>query len=218
MQSSARLAPSRRASVVLLLVGAAAACGGAEASDLFNGTSTSGTDGGADPDSASADSAAADSGAGTDSGGGNDTGTPQEDTGAPDTGRPKDDPGISCGQGASGEINCNPTTQYCCGSASGGSGVNFECRNAVATCGGVKIMCDDTADCPGVSPYCCGTFVQNTGYTKIACSTNAACGTPSGNTSYVRFCDPGAKPDECAANGETCSGQSGSLPGYTYCK
>jgi hypothetical protein len=216
MRSSARLDPR---SILLLVLGAAVACGGAEATDLFSGSSTSGTDAGADPDSATADDAGgADSGGGTQDSGGKDSGQPQDDAGVADTGRPKDDPGISCGQGASGEINCSPTTQYCCGSASGGSGVNFECKATLATCGGVKIMCDDTADCPGVSPYCCGTFVQNTGYTKIACSANPACGTPGGNTSYVRFCDPGAKTDECVGNGETCSGQSGSLPGYTYCK
>ncbi len=215
MQSSARFAPR---SVVVLLLGAAVACGGAEASDLFSGTTTPGDDGGAVPDSAADDAASTDAGGGTDSGNRKDTGTPQEDAGVPDTGGPKEDPGISCGQGAAGEINCNPTTQYCCGSASGASGVNFDCKNALATCSGVKIMCDDRADCPAVNPYCCGTFVQNTGYTKIACSMNAACGTTTASTSYVRFCDPTAKTDECAVEGKTCNGQSGSLPGYTYCK
>jgi hypothetical protein len=69
-----------------------------------------------------------------------------------------------------------------------------------------------------MNQYCCGTFVQNSGYTKIACTTNPACGVPSSNTTYVRFCDPAAVPDECAVDGKTCSSQSGSLPGYTYCK
>jgi hypothetical protein len=220
---SARLAPrSAIRSLLLVMLAAAVACGGAEASDLFGGSGASTSDGGAN----NTDGASTDDGATANDGGGGgkdgavdkDTGRPQDqDSSVPDTGKPNADPGISCGQNASGEINCNPATQYCCGTASGGSAVNLECKATVSLCSGVKIGCDDSADCP-TSQYCCGTFVQNSGYTKIACSTNPACGTPSGGTTYVRFCDPDAVPSECANDGKTCTGQSGSFPGYTYCK
>jgi hypothetical protein len=224
MRRTARLAPHSFAFLLLGVgVGAMVACGGAEATDLFDGPGSSDTDaGGAGGDAASADDSAS-GGGHKDGGGGKDAGEAQEDASAGDSGRPDVgtvDPSIYCGEGPAGAISCG-AAQYCCatpGNSGGGGGVVYDCKaNTVSACSGLKISCDDSTDCPA-SQYCCGTFEQGSGYTKLGCSPNAACGTPTGGTSFLRFCDPTASPDECAAAGKKCGAQSSSLPGYTYCQ
>jgi hypothetical protein len=207
---------------------AVAACGGAEVTDLFGGSATPSTDdaGPGDLDSATTDDGAPADPDGSvtrqDSGGKSDGGNPQGDAFVPvDAGKSDAllglDPGISCGSGTVGEINCATTLQYCCATPNGAS-VNFDCKlSTVSACAGLRIVCDDSADCPG-NQFCCGTYEQNVGYTKVDCRGNAACGATTATTSFVRFCDPKASPDECAGVGKTCSQQSTTLPGYYYCK
>ena len=217
---------------ILLLVASAlaavAACGGAEVTDLFGGPGAgdAGT-GPGDLDSASSDDGAppgSDGSVTREDGGVRDGGTTQGDAFvALDSAGKSDalvklDPGISCGGSAAGETNCATALQYCCATPNGGSSVTFECKaNTVSACAGLKIVCDDSADCPG-NQFCCGTYEQNMGYTKVDCRGSAACGTTTATTSFVRFCDPTAATDECIGVGKTCGQQSGSLPGYYYCK
>lgn len=203
---------TRRAPWVLWLsIAVAAGCGGAVSQDAFD-TAHAGDalDGGGSESGASGDDAGTsgkDAGGdpAKDGGGGaNDAGT-RPDTGGPPTG----DPGISCGQGT----NCMAGTQACCATDLG-KNTQFTCQGANESCGGLKLPCDDQADCQ--TGVCCGTFDKNAGYTSVACKV--ACVGAIGNVSYVHFCDPKAPQDECANLGRACTGSSATLPGYHFCE
>jgi hypothetical protein len=93
--------------------------------------------------------------------------------------------------------------------------MKLECENAgfVSCVGKTTIACDDRTDCPA-GQVCCGTLEDNSGYTSVSCATT--CNSIPGLRA-VRFCDPSAALDECAALGKYC-GPSQSLPGFNVCR
>ena len=94
-----------------------------------------------------------------------------------------------------------------------GGNPSFKCETpGIASCLGVAIPCDDKADCDKGN-VCCGTTGNNGRYTQVQCQ--ASC---DPNNNEYEFCDPNAQPDECAANGQTCSLASGVLTGYYRCQ
>jgi hypothetical protein len=196
-----------------LLLGWASACGGATESNLFTSM------GGESPDSGPA----TDSGSGfsqdssrTDS---SDLDTSIADTALPppvDTGPPP--PAIPCGNAPPcplGEQVCCVTLDpnmitpptYACVSAS----------SSTACSGGVPVGCYGNGECTN-KEICCGTevltSVQPT-YEHVRCQTS--CSESTASIQDVHFCDPMAVPDECAANGMTCT-QSMVLIGYYVCR
>lgn len=207
--------------VVWLTLAIAAGCGGAASQDVFGGSGSGSSDGGgaSDDGASSGDdgSTAADGGGGggTDGGGGGGKdggggGGKDGGGGGQDSGPGTGDPGITCGQ----STYCNEGTQYCCATAVGAGTTQYACKdNTVSACAGLRLPCDDKADCQG--NICCGTFDKNLGYTAVECK--ATCGPGTANTSYVHFCDPNAPTDECQSIGRSCSGTSNALPGYHFC-
>jgi hypothetical protein len=125
--------------------------------------------------------------------------------------------GIWCGEDNNGgDVYCSAGTA-CCASKYGQGGPGLSCStNPFLACpnGGLAIRCDDQTDCPG-GQVCCGMFSEQTGYQSIQCSTS--CNSVGNTIRAVRFCDPKAAVDECAAIGKKC-GLSQGLPGYGICK
>ncbi|MBX3217682.1 MAG: hypothetical protein KF850_36960 [Labilithrix sp.] len=210
---------------------ALAACSGAESSDLFAppdssqlGTDPSGSNGdssgdppapsssgGGDTGSSGSSGTSGSSGSsGTSSGGSSSGGTKDAGLDAPP---PPPSGKVYCGITTPG-TSCQAGTEVCCGSWSGGK-LSFACEaTGLLSCvGGRSIECDDQTDCPA-GQICCGSLSNNSGYTSVTC--RSSCNDMPGFRA-VRFCDPKAAVDECAASGRTC-GASQSLPGYSVCR
>lgn len=201
------------------------ACGGAHDSDLFGSpsgssgggaaddsgvTTNGGVDGGGSNDASSGNDAAAHK----DAGGGVDAG-PQPDAGKPDSGPISNDPGIFCGKDPQGtDVFCVLGQQSCCApSVPPGDVPPYKCIAQGSQCGGTRIACDDTADCPG--KICCGAFDNNTQtYTEVSCRSSCSGQGPNGTT-LIRICDPALMPSDCP-QGTICQ-ESGILPGFYYC-
>ena len=184
-------------------------CGGAAETGLFGsgdgtfgdaGTSTdSGRDGGVTGD---AGVTFRDGGNRKDSGPGFDAGSTFDTT-------------IPCGTSMGIDVTCNVGSQFCCAMGVGnGSPPSYMCESPApgACAGGIRLPCNDTADCHG--EICCGTFDSVVGHTDVSCKTTC---TPTATTSPVRFCDDTAPTDECVAIGLNCHA-SQALPGYAFCK
>lgn len=152
----------------------AAACGGAEDSDLFSGSSQDGGGGGA---SGSDSGPSADSGPVTTSDSGVETDSSTADDGGGGALLP-----IECGP-----ITCQPGLACCINDTNGGT--NFNC-GSVAECqgrGGAVIECDDTAYCTakeGAGFVCCGQ-VGTTRVERATCVRSSACT----GTQRVQLCD-----------------------------
>lgn len=202
---------------------AANACGGSSQTELFGpeGASTSATEpapstsGGSTPPSssggASSSSSSSSSGGSSSSSGGSSSGG----SSSGDAGPPKwKSPGIFCGTNDAGDVYCPTATDLCCAHPRR-DGDQFQCvaSGATSCATGVSIHCDDRTDCPS-GQVCCATFDPNFGYRSVQCQTQCTTNIP--NTTSVRFCDPNAPVDECAAIGRTCT-PSGSLDGFSYC-
>jgi hypothetical protein len=207
------------------------ACGGATQSDLFSSgggsaNDANGTDGGASSgDSGSitqhdaGGSGESDATTANDSGTSNDGGVIVVDAGH-DSGIVIDagpvDPGIFCGKDQGQTVYCKVGVQTCCATNQGQGTTQLKCGlpNQCNSGSAASITCDDTTDCPG--QVCCGVF-DGQRYTKVACTTAAACdGTgPNGETLY-RICDPFLNPSDCP-QGTTCQA-SAVLTGYYLCR
>ena len=109
------------------------------------------------------------------------------------------DPGVSCGAHA-----CAVGSEICCATNALVSSPSYSCRTSASQCGGTPIACDDAADCGGL--VCCGRFDPEHGYRSISCM--ASCSGTLDGEQLVRFCDPNAHPDECAAQGGSCRASS----------
>ena len=226
-----------------LLLGCAApllaflACSGASGSELFsppesselgtdpgssNGEGSSGTasSSGTSGSSGLSSTGGPSSSSGSTSSGGSSSGSSGSSSGeTKDAGKdsaPPPAPGASiyCGQTVPG-TTCNAGSQICCGRWNGSNKPKFACEptGLVACAGGTDIACDDRTDCPA-GQVCCGTLPDGSGYTSVGCKTT--CNNFPG-VRAVRFCDPKAAVDECAAIGQFC-GPSQSLPGYNVCR
>jgi hypothetical protein len=112
-------------------------------------------------------------------------------------------------------VYCPTAANVCCGRQRQG-GDEFQCvaSGGTSCIGGITIRCDDRTDCPS-GLICCAIFDSNFGYRSTQCQTQCTTNIP--NTTAVRFCDPKAPVDECAADGKKCTA-SGSLDGFSYCK
>lgn len=210
-------------------VALAVACGGASDSELFaspgssefgtlpsgddpSGTSSGSTSGGGSSGLSGSGSSTSSSGGST-SGGSSGT---NADAGASDAGPAKT--GIWCGKDNDGDnVYCASGT-VCCSKQYGPGGPSKTCSGAGPFAGcpnnGIPIGCDDKSDCPS-GQVCCGTFEENSGYHSVQCMPT--CTAVGNNFRAVRFCDPNAAVDECAAIGRKC-GWSQSLVGYGICK
>ena len=218
------LAPS---SLLLAIV----ACSGASSTELFgppgstqlgaepgtsNGDGSSGTVPGSSgssgdlPPSASSSGTSGSSSSGSTSGGTSSGGPKDAGT---DAASPKAAT-IYCG-GGPGAKKCTAGAEVCCGSWFGRGSPTYECEPAglIACAVGTSIACDDKTDCPN-GQVCCGTLEENSGYTSVECRNKC---NNFGGLRAVRFCDPNAANDECAAIGMYC-GPSQSLPGYYVCR
>ena len=112
-----------------------------------------------------------------------------------------------------GAPSCTAGSEICCGSwKSGKFGYSCEPTGLLACAGGTTIACDDSSDCPS-GQVCCGTLSSGSRYTSVQCKTT--CNNTPG-VRAVRFCNPKAAVDECAALGKSCTA-SQSLPGYHVC-
>lgn len=131
-----------------------------------------------------------------------------EDAGSNAPPPPSGDDGISCGASP-----CTAGSELCCLSRKNGGKVDYRCEaNALFACGsGTAIACDDDSDCPS-GQVCCGALLTNR-YASVECK--AACN-DSFSSRAVRFCDPNAATDVCAALGASCLA-SQTLPGYYVC-
>jgi hypothetical protein len=205
------------------LLVAVVACSGASSTELFGpaGSSQFGTEPGPTENPSGAGSSSPnlpapshpDPGSGGSSSGSTSSGGP-EDAGK-DASPPTNNATIFCGKTNTTTTTCNAKTEVCCGSWNGGwGGPNFECEPAgvMACAGGTKIACDESSDCP-TGQICCGSL-DNSGYTDVAC--RPTCNSTPGIRA-VRFCNPDATTDECAAVGQYC-GNSQSLPGFHVCR
>jgi hypothetical protein len=224
--------------LVAFAIAQVGACGGSSQADLFagagGGSSPDGTNGGSGTGSGTGDDS---TGTGTGTGGtGGDAGATSGDAGGAkhdasvgDAGgadgnvtdaTTNGDPGIFCGTSdvTGDDVYCTVPGQYCCATGAVGSTV-FECKsNAVSACAGLRLPCDDRADCSGTGQVCCGVFDQSQGYTQVSCRSSQNCvGSAGGGQQYVRFCDPSAATDECQILGATCQ-PSQSLDGFYVCK
>ncbi|MEA2752193.1 MAG: hypothetical protein QOI41_6336 [Myxococcales bacterium] len=174
------------------LAGALGGCGSTEATvDGSNadggeaGTGTSGGTSGATSGGTSGSTSGGTADGGTDGssttdGGGNDGGGTEGGLGStPDK--------VACGGGPA----CTAPTDVCCVKNTGDAG----CQPAADQCqNGVKLHCDEKADCTGTD-VCCGGFVGGAGATECksncsgnqvqVCKTNAEC---TGGTCYVNTC------------------------------
>jgi hypothetical protein len=110
---------------------------------------------------------------------------------------------VSCGAPTGGPA-CDLATSVCCAAGNPGSHT-YSCGSKNG-CSGTIIECANAADCPG--QHCCGTLSGSL-FTTLACK--ATCAPPE-----VRFCDPSAPVDDCAALGQKCI-SSGNLNGYSIC-
>ncbi|MDF2691966.1 MAG: hypothetical protein K0S65_349 [Labilithrix sp.] len=207
------------------------ACTGASSTELFApaGSSQFGTDpGGAsssgEPTTPGSSDLPDPSGDGTSSSSGGSSGTSSSSSsggsssgGPKDSGPPPTTPAatIFCGSNDGTTTSCNAGTEVCCGSTIGWGEPSFECEPAgfVACAGAMKIACDDRTDCP-TGQVCCGTLEDNSGYTSVECKKTC---TSVPGLRAVRFCDPDATVDECAALGQQCE-NSQSLPGFHVCR
>ena len=216
------------ASSSLLLV--MVACSGASSTELFGpadtsqlgtepaGSSGDGSSGAAssggssgEPSSSSGSSGTSSSSSSSSSGGSSSGNVDDAGVDAPPP--PKDEGTIRCGVGPNA-TSCTAGTQICCGQWAGRGNLKYSCEPAglLACVAGTTIACDDMTDCPS-GQVCCGTQ-DNSRYTKVECKTKC---TSFPGTRAVRFCDPDAAVDECAADGAYC-GPSQTLPGYFVCR
>lgn len=221
-----------------LLVGSAAAllvvvaCSGAEnTGDLFAPSDSSNL--GANP-SAPEQSSSSSSGSTSSSGSSGTVGDDDDDngssgssgssgtSGSTSSGGPKDAGPDAPPPATGGSVYCRATpsatsctagSEICCGSWKSDGKFSYSCEpNGFLACaGGTTIACDDSSDCPS-GQVCCGTLSNNR-YTSVECK--ATCNNSIGGRA-VRFCNPKAAVDECAALGKTCTA-SQSLPGYNVC-
>jgi hypothetical protein len=222
---SSRLLFSIASSAAALAL-AAIACGGSSQTELFGpeGASTSATEpprssgnaasGGATPPSSSGGSSSSSGGSSSSSSsssGGSSGGSSSGDAGPPQW----KSPGILCGANEAGDVYCPTTTDLCC-AHNHRDGDEFQCvaGGATSCATGISIRCDDRTDCPS-GQVCCATFDPNFGYRSVQCQTQCTTNIP--NATSVRFCDPNAPVDECAAIGKDCT-PSGSLDGFSYCR
>jgi len=208
----------------LVVMGFAAACGGAREMDLF-APATAQRDGGDEGDAAADRDATRDdedgggqdgaADAGPDTDGPRDAGT---DRSSPRDGgedaRPLEDD-IQCSRGDAGGQSCAPGTHTCCITGAG-SNRTFTCRSVLvpAICSGVDLACDDRADCAEQrrpNDVCCGTLSGGTTPTV----TSAACATTCTGTTKVILCDP-REANPCPT-GATCRLSATSLPDYFLC-
>ncbi len=98
-------------------------------------------------------------------------------------------PGVGCSTDNS--VYCAIGTEDCC------SG-NMQCQPLANSCSGVKIICDDTADCaatPGT--ICCASMNSQHHLTNVQCIAASSC---TGGSNLI-LCDPNA-PTPCASG--TC--------------
>jgi hypothetical protein len=110
--------------------------------------------------------------------------------------------GASCTPGTvpCGSSSCSTATDYCCAASDGGGTCN---PNDAGTCAsGVKVACNEAADCPSGSVCCqldaygphsamCETSCP-TGYFQV-CRTDSECGTSAStdtHTCIVQLCPP----------------------------
>ena len=194
----------RMRAVALVSVGLAASitggCGGATDTGLFGG-------GMGDGDAAQE---GGQSEAGQSDAGRRDAG--QRDAGGSDSSRRTADPGIFCGTNGGRDVNCEVGVASCCATL-GPTSTSYECLPRGSPCAGLDLGCNDTADCGG--DICCARFDSTLGYTSVTCQTSCNSTT---RAEMLRFCDPTAATDECAASGRVCTGTSLSLPGYFFCR
>ncbi len=214
-----------------------AACGGANESELFaapgssefgtvpsggdpsgsNGSTSGGGSSGL-PGSSSSSSSSSSGGGSTSSSGGSSSGGSSgttTDAGSPDAGPLTT--GIWCGEDNDGDdVFCATGTACCVKKYGGGPSHTCSAGGAFGGCsnGGLPVRCDDQTDCPN-GQVCCGTFSEATGYQSVQCATT--CNSIGNTIRAVRFCDPKAANDECAAIGKQCDWSQG-LPGYGICK
>jgi len=190
------------ASAILVL--GIVACSGASHTELLDGP-TPGEP--SDPSS--------NAGGGTTNGGVTDAGQP--DAAPTDAGRA--DPGILCSADRNNTAEyCNRQTQACCvGNLVTASAWSCMDKAALLFCTGTKVACDSPNDC-GQGEVCCGIFNDRSGaYASVECRARGQCAdNPPADSTYVLFCDPRAKHDECASTGSTCQA-SNSLHGYFVC-
>jgi len=129
----------------------------------------------------------------------------------PDAPPPANGGTIYCGA-TGGTASCTAGSEICCGSwKSGKFAYSCEQNGFLACAGGTTIACDDSSDCAS-GQVCCGTLSNNR-YTSVECK--ATCNNSIGGRA-VRFCNPKAAVDECAALGKSCKA-SQTLPGYHVC-
>jgi len=112
---------------------------------------------------------------------------------------------------------CQRAKEYCCITTLVTTPVRACLTRDLSLCAGLKAGCDSANDC-GEGEVCCGTFENaTTRYTSLECAARDRCvGDGPPGTSYVVFCDPNAKEDECASTGDTCIA-SASIKGYFVC-
>ena len=179
-------------------------------SSSSGGTSSSGSSGTVGGDDDDDDNGSTSSASSSGTSGSTSSGGPKD--AGPDAPPPANGGSIYCGA-KTGSTSCTAGSQICCGSwkSDGKFSYGCEANGFLACAGGTTIACDDSSDCPS-GQVCCGALSNNR-YTSVECK--ATC-TNSIGSRAVRFCDPKAAVDECAAIGKTCTA-SQSLPGYHVC-
>jgi len=218
--------------MVFLIVGSTA-CGGADASGLFDGPPSSefdasvappSHDGGAPRDGGGVVDATRPSpvGAGTDAAAdarGDDDDDDEDDAAIPDASRvdaapppvdaaPPPPPVVTCGVNAEGHKMTCGSTKECCNDSR--QSPAFTCT-ALDACAASPILCGSSAECEH-GDVCCGTFnIHGAYFVRVTCE--ATCPAATNGFNYPRFCT--FNPGECPA-GTTC--QPSVLAGYSTCR
>ncbi len=231
---SRTIAPTSRSFATLAVAVAAAAlasaCGGANATDLFDGVASatldasvgtpSGDDGSVTPtndanDSPDAATPVRDAAVQVDSGG-----ATRDAGGKVDAGRDAG-PTHPVAKIACGSDTCSVPAQDCCRTSGFTGAPTYTCVTKGACFGfqSLTIPCDDAADCAALgSPgqLCCYTAASNTGaVSDVSCRAASACIKPRGN-----LCDPYANiATSCpnTAGSATCAASADKTFDYSVC-
>jgi len=118
---------------------------------------------------------------------------------------------------ACGDASCNAITEACCrtGSASQADAESFACAPADASCAGLRVTCDESANCTALGhpgEECCAVLPDG-GSVAIGTACVAA-----GTCSTVTLCEPGDD-EVCNADaGKSCNPSSSTILGWEICK
>jgi hypothetical protein len=108
---------------------------------------------------------------------------------------------------------CNPQTEVCCVSPSGGGGPQCWPAADAGACPSLVLGCDDGADCAHLTNgVCCGSLGGNN--IDISSSTCYALSDCQKTSFWIVVCDPDADPAFACPGGVACKVPDGGAYGF----